>query len=186
MENKKFIFGFVGLLSSGKGTAGQYLQKKYKASFFTFSQVLRDVLKRFHLEISRDYMIKLSEIMREAFGEDLLSKNIAQDVSEAETQYIVVDGIRRESDLIHLSQLPGFVLVAIEASEQVRYERLVKRGQNTDDATKTFEQFKADHTRSTEMSILDVLPLAIEHIDNNGTLEQLHAQLDALVKKYTA
>jgi hypothetical protein len=62
---------------------------------------------------------------------------------------------------------------------------LIQRGENADDATKTYEQFLADHERSTEKSILEVVPLAKERIDNNGDQEDLHKQLDALVEKYT-
>jgi hypothetical protein len=61
---------------------------------------------------------------------------------------------------------------------------LITRGENADDNTKTYEQFLTDHQRSTELSILDVIPQAKERIDNNGTIEGLYGQLDELVKKY--
>jgi len=46
MDNAKIIFGFTGLMSSGKGGAGEYLKSKYNASVFSFSKSICDVLDR--------------------------------------------------------------------------------------------------------------------------------------------
>lgn len=186
MENKKVIFGFVGLLSSGKGTAGQYLQEKYGASFYMFSSILRDILKRLYIEESRDYLQKLSLGLRQTFGQDVLAHVIAEDAQHASERIVIIDGVRRMGDIVHLQKNPYFVLIEIFADERVRYERLIGRGQNTDDTVKTFEEFIEDHKKEAELEIPKVASIAKERIDNNGTLEQLHAQLDALVKKYTA
>lgn len=182
--NKKIIFGFTGLMVSGKGTAAAYLKEKYSADTFRFSTMLRDLLTRIYLETSRDYMIKMSEIIRGTFGEDTMARVIAKDVERGEGQLIVVEGIRRTADVAYLSKLPNFVLVEIFADPQIRYERLVKRRENPDDATKTFEQFMKDHERSTEISILEITAKATERINNNGSMEEFQAQLDALVHKY--
>ncbi|MCX6779093.1 MAG: AAA family ATPase [Candidatus Magasanikbacteria bacterium] len=183
-NEKKIILGFSGLLSSGKGTAAKYLEEKYGASSYRFSTMLRDVLNRLYIEHSRDNLIKLSEIIRTTFGEDALAKTIAKDAETDPNPIIVVEGIRRLADISHLQQLPNFILVEIFADPKIRYERLVQRGENTDDKTKTYEQFLADHQRSTELSILEVLKQAKEKIDNNGNTLELQKQLDALVKKY--
>src|SRR3989339_23898 len=180
----KIILGFTGLLSSGKGRVEKYLETKYQADTFRYSTILRDLLNRIYLEQSRDFLIKMSECIRTTFGENPLAKAIAGDAQAATNNLVVVEGIRRMADIEYLSQLPNFVLIEIFAEPETRYERLIKRGENSDDNTKTYEQFLEDHKRSTELSILDVVKYAIEHINNNGTMENLHAQLDALVKKY--
>lgn len=184
MTNNKIIFGFVGLLSSGKGTATKYLSEKYHASTFRYSTILRDLVDRIYVEQSRDNLIRISECIRKLFGEDVLAKTIAQDAQKATGDLVVVEGIRRLADIEHLTKLPNFVLVEIIADPEVRYKRLVVRGENTDDASKTYEQFLEDHKRSTEMSILEVIPHAKERIDNNGDAESLYQQLDVLIKKY--
>lgn len=184
MLTNKVIFGFTGLPACGKGTAAKYLEEKYKAETFRFSTSMRDLLDRLYLPQSRDNMIKMSECIREKFGEDTFSKVIANDASNAKSNIVVVEGIRRIADIEHLSRLPNCILVEIFANIETRYERLIHRGENSDDATKTFEQFQDDHKRSTEVSIADVVKLATEHIDNNGNLEDLHGQLDELVARY--
>lgn len=182
--SQKIIFGFTGLLASGKGTAAKYLEEKHGAATFRFSTMLRDILNRIYVPQARDNMIRLSEFLRGAYGEDVMAKTIAEDVKKSQNKIIVVEGVRRLADIAYLSKLPHFVLVEIFADPKIRYARLIKRGENSDDNSKTYKQFLADHNRSTELSILDVIKQARERIDNNGDLADLHKQLDELVKKY--
>ncbi|MEK7102150.1 MAG: hypothetical protein AAB912_00790 [Patescibacteria group bacterium] len=85
-----------------------------------------------------------------------------------------------------MKKLPGFHVIEIIADERARFERLVKRAQNPGDATKTLEEFQADSQKPTEISIREVAREATERVDNNGTVEELQQQLDALIKKYAS
>ncbi|KKR48637.1 MAG: hypothetical protein UT86_C0004G0123 [Candidatus Magasanikbacteria bacterium GW2011_GWC2_40_17] len=183
--NKKVILGFTGLIASGKGTAAKYLEEKHGAATYRFSTMLRDILNRIYVKQTRDNLIRLSEFIRDAYGEDVMAKTIGQDAEKDERKIIVIEGVRRLADISYLGQLPNFVLVEIFADPKIRYERLIKRGENADDTKKTYEEFLADHQRSTELSILNVITQAKEKIDNNGNWENLHRQLDDLVAKYT-
>ena len=172
-------------MSSGKDTSANYLAEKYGGKNYSFSTMLGDVLKRYHLDFNRDNLVRISEAMREKFGEDILAKTMAEDVKDDSNQIISISNIRRLADIKFLATIPGFVLVAIDAAPETRYERLVKRGEKSDDTTKTYEQFLADQERSTEKTIPEVMAQAQERIDNNGTFEELYQQLDQLIKKYT-
>ncbi len=186
MRTNKIILGFVANMAAGKGTAAKYLEEKYGAHTYRFSNMLFDLLKRIYVEPSRDNLIKMSEAVRGTFGEDTMAKVMAKDAESDENSIIVVEGIRRMADIEHLAKLPNFVLVEIFADLEKRHERLIKRREKPDDATTTLEQFKKDHQRSTELSIPEVVSHATEHIDNNGTTEQLCEQLDNLIKKHHA
>ena len=183
-DNKKIIFGFVGQMASGKDTAGDYLEEKYHGKNFSFSDMLGNVLTRYHLDLNRDNYIKISEAMREYFGDDIMSKTMAEDIKKDSHEVISISNVRRPEDVKYLSDLPGFVLVSISADPKIRYERLTHRGEKSDDNTKTYEEFLEDHKRSTEVTIADIASQATKSIDNNGTLEELHEQLDKLVSKY--
>jgi len=181
----KLILGFVGQIASGKGTAAAYLKEKHHASVHRFSTMLRDVLNRLYLEVDRDNLQKLSSAIREFFGSDTLSKVIAEDVKKDTSELIVIDGVRRPDDVKYLKNIPAFILVNINADIEKKYERIIKRGENTDDTIKTFEEFKKDHGREAEVQINDIAREAAEHIDNNGTLKELYKQLDEIISKYT-
>ncbi|KKP89464.1 MAG: hypothetical protein UR94_C0035G0012, partial [Parcubacteria group bacterium GW2011_GWA2_36_10] len=116
------------------------------------------------------------------FGQDLMAKVMAKDVENSQSQLIVVDGIRRMEDVKYLRALPNFKLVSIESDMKIRYQRLLNRGENFDDKNKTWEEFLADHQLETELTILDTMKAADIIINNDGSLEDLHKQLDELVK----
>ena len=179
----KVILGFVGPLASGKGTAAQYLKDKYQAPIFRFSTILRDVLDRLYLEQSRPKMQQLSLILRENFGQDLLASAIAKDVGNNQAEIIAVDGVRRKLDIKYLKEVPGFRLVAIEAEQKTRYQRMTMRDENTDDQQKTWAQFQTDEKQEPEQQIPKVMAEADFTIDNNGTKVELYQQIEAILEK---
>jgi len=181
--NKKIIIGLAGELAAGKGTAAEYLEKKYKANSHRFSTMLRDILDRLYLEQNRENMQKLSTILRKNFGEDTLAKVISQDVARDDGAIVVIDGVRRLADIKYLKEMPEFKLVYIEASMENRFERIKKRGENTDDTTKTFAEFKRDHEGEAESRIRGLKNDADYVLDNNGSIDELYEQIDKIIEK---
>jgi len=179
----KIIIGLAGEAASGKGTVSKYLQEKYGARVYRFSDFLRATLNVWHLEINRKNLANLSLIMRNGFGEDVFSRALAQEISKSENKVIVFDGIRRASDIEYIKTIEGFGFVYVETSLEKRYERISNRGENLDDNTKTFEQFKKDHELETEKGIRELKNHADIVIENNGTLEDLQQKIDELVRK---
>ncbi|MCB9802830.1 AAA family ATPase [Candidatus Nomurabacteria bacterium] len=179
---QKKILGFTGLISCGKGTAASYLKEKYQAETFRFSTMLRDVLDRLYLEHTRENMSGISTVLREFFGQDLMAEVMAKDVENSQAELVVVEGIRRMEDIEYLKKLPNFKLVSIEATMENRYQRLLERGENPDDQTKTWEQFQADHNLETELTIPPAMKVADVVVNNDGSLEEFQKQLDQLLK----
>jgi len=177
----KIILGLAGEIASGKGVMAKYLTDKYGASSHRFSAVLRSILDRLHMEHSRKNMQKLSTALRQSFGEDTLAKVISEDVKKDKSEIIAIDGVRRLDDIKYLRQLPEFKLVFIEADIRKRYKRIIRRRENPDDKNKTFEEFKKDHQRETEAQIKNLKNYADILIDNNGSLEELHKQVDRII-----
>jgi dephospho-CoA kinase len=180
---KKIILGFAGELACGKGTATKYITEKHNGGAHKFSNMLRDVAHRMHLEESRENIQKISTFFRQNFGEDIMSRVIYKDVVADSHSIIAVDGVRRLMDIKYLTTLPGFKLIYIEANIERRYERIIKRGENSDDLSKTFEGFKEDHLKETESQIKDLKKKADFVLDNNGTLEDLYKQIEDVLNK---
>jgi dephospho-CoA kinase len=177
----KIILGIAGEIASGKGTVAKYIRERYNGNAHRFSTVLRDVAKRMYLEENRENLQKISTIMRENFFDDILSSVIAKDVESDEHEIIAIDGVRRLADITYLQKIPSFKLVYIETDMEKRYERIILRGENTDDKTKTFEEFKKDHEREAELQIKDLKNQADFIVDNNGSFEELYQQVDEII-----
>jgi dephospho-CoA kinase len=178
------IIGLTGQAGSGKGTVGAYLRERYGAEFLTFSSYLRKTLETLALEPSRDNLVKLSETLRHTFGEDAISHAVARDAYASTASVVVVDGIRRIDDVIStLQQLPDFHLVSVDSDPRMRYERLTQRGEKSDEATMSWEDFLANEQRSTEQTIPAVMAQASIHLRNDGTLEEIHQQVDEMMRQ---
>jgi len=175
------IIGFAGEMVSGKTAAAEYVIEKYGATSYRFSTILRDVAKRLHLEESRSNLATLSTTLRQQFGQDLLAKVVAEDVKKSDASIIVIDGVRRLEDIKYLAELPEFALLYIDASFDTRYERITKRRENADDATKTQDAFKEDNNAEAEKEIPELKNHARVSIDNEGTMQEFYEKLDTAV-----
>lgn len=180
---KKTIIVLTGLMACGKDVTKKYIEEKYGAKSLKFSQIMRDILNRLHLENSRDNIIAVSTILRESFGQDLLAKVITEDAKKIDAPIVILDGARREEDLIYAEQLPSFNLISVDAKPEIRYERAKSRNENAGDAEKTFEMFLEDHKKPTELGIPGLMKKAKYQIDNSGGFEELHKQIDDIMSK---
>ncbi len=179
---QKIILGFVGDLASGKGTVCKYLKEKYGTESYRFSTMLRDILKRVYLENSRENMQLLSTVMRENFGQDIMSKVIAEDVKNDPKEIVAVEGIRRPTDITYLEKNSGFHLIYITADSKLRWKRLVERNENPGDAKKTYEQFLKDEQAEADRLIKSLGAKAEFKITNDGTYDEFYKQMDEILK----
>ncbi len=179
----KIIIGLVGSLASGKETTKKYLVEKYSAQDCRFSSILRDVLNRLALPVSRENLQNLSTVLRANFGEDLLASAIASDASNLDADVVVIDGVRRFTDIEHLQVLPNFILVKIDADPKIRYERMKLRNENVGDKEKTLEEFIEDGNAEADRQIPEVMKIAKYAIDNSGTLPELYAQIEKIIEE---
>ena len=179
----KIILGLVGEIASGKDLAARYLSEKYGAETISFSQPLRDILNLLYQPVSRINLAELGDNLRRQFGQDVLSKVIAQKVSASDKDIIVLPNVRLESDIAYLKHLPGFVLVAVWAEDRERYRRTVCRQQYAGDEEKTWEDFQKDSELYTERSIRELMGKCAYRLDNNGPKGDLYPQLEELLEK---
>jgi dephospho-CoA kinase len=188
MENK-IVIGLTGQIACGKGVIKKYLMENYGASDYRFSTILRDLLKRLHLESTRENLQNISSVMRHNFGEDSLAHAMAEDIKNDTKPFLVIDGIRRLSDIKFLRAIPEFKLIRIVANEKLRYERVVSRNENSGDDQKTFADFLKDQQQEAEVQIPEVMATADYEIVNEDTLDNLKQEIDKIVadiKKHQA
>lgn len=179
----KIIVGIAGQIASGKDTVSKYLADTYGATRYGSSSIFRSALRNLFLPETRENLQKISFALRQAFGDDLVARVLREDIQRTEGDFIVVDGVRRLSDILLLKQEPNFYLLYVDAPMELRYERIVKRAQNADDQTKTIEEFRQDHEREAEVSIKALQSQANGVVENTGDITSLFAQVDTFIKK---
>lgn len=181
----KLILGLAGEMGSGKGAMTKYLVEKHGANSHRFSNILRDILDRANIEQTRENITAISVALRNAFGEDVLAKAMCHDALEDDADIIVVDGVRRVDEISYLREIPFFKFIYIEAGIENRYARIINRDDNVGEKNKTLEEFKQAHDYETEKTIPGLKTHADFVIENNGTYEELYAQIDEIISQST-
>jgi dephospho-CoA kinase len=105
--------------------------------------------------------------------------------AQAEGGDAVLESIRTPSEAEFLRS-HGAQLWAVDADQKIRYERIFKRASETDHIS--FEKFQEDEAREmhntdpAKQSIASVMQQANHTFHNNGTQEELFAQVEAVLQ----
>ncbi len=182
-DNKKIIIGLAGEIASGKTTATEYLKEKYNAVSFRFSDPLREILKILFLPETRENLQDISIILRNRFGEDILSKVMSERIKNSDKNLIIIEGVRRINDVEFVRELSNFYLIYLKSGDRKRFERVSKRTENLDDKGKTWEEFQKDEQKDTEQTIRKTLEISNFVIENDKELKILYNKIDEIMKK---
>ncbi len=144
--------------------------------------MVREEATRRGLDHTRDNLIGVGVRMRAEGGPGALALAVLPRLERR----AVVDSIRSPGEVAVLRGLPRFLLLGIDAPLALRFERSLRRGRTGDGATlEEFARKEALENSTTEagQQLLATLALADLVIDNDGTLEELHARVrDALAR----
>jgi len=136
----KLVVGLTGTMGSGKEMTKEILKKNFSCYYVTLSTVIRGELEKRKISFNRTTLQDMGDQMRKQYGTHILAL-LAIEYLPRDKEMIVIDGIRNLGEAEYLKKKfgKGFVLVAIDAPQNVRWERIQKRGEKTD--PKTFEEF---------------------------------------------
>jgi len=179
------VIGLCGSIGAGKGAVSEYLIEKYGFIQLTVGDVVREHLAKIGMEPTRDNSVKISEEMRQKYGITYWIQKLVDKIKSENIDKVIVDGVRLPSDTELLEQSFGenYALFKVDASPEIRFERLKTRARPG--FPKTLEEFFVHENRENKIFNLDVtFKLAKEIIDNSTSLEDLHERVDKIAKKY--
>jgi dephospho-CoA kinase len=170
------LIGLTGTNGAGKGEAAAFFQRKGYA-YFSLSDVIREALEKRAQQPSRSNMIQMGNKIREEFGADILARRIMEKVEGK----AVIDSIRNPQEVAFLRKQEGFVLIAIDAPVELRYERAKKRGR--EESASSLEEFIAKENEEMAnqekgQQLNNCMALADIKIINDGILKSLYQKLE--------
>lgn len=176
--SKYRLVGLTGTNGAGKGEVARFLLKK-GFDYVSLSDVIREELKKRGLEASRDNLVACGNELRERFGPAELARRAAAKISRP----TVIDSIRNLREIEYLRQLGDFVLLAVDAPVEIRFERVMRRGRN--ESVCSLEDFRAKeelekNNGETGQQLAACLEAADVLIINDSTLEELWQKLEEL------
>ena len=179
------IIGVSGRNGSGKSEVVSYLASR---SFHpcSLSDVIRERLRARGVSETRERMIEEGNAIRREHGPGGLAVLLCEGLPP--DRNAVVDSIRHPAEVEALRAHGGrFQLLWIEADEALRFERIRARGRSGDPTTlEAFRELEARELASDDRAaqqLLAVRELADQQIRNEGRLEDLLAQVHALLER---
>jgi dephospho-CoA kinase len=130
------IIGLTGTIAAGKSTVAEILKEK-GFEHHTYSDILRKEAKRRGIEPTRENLQKLgNQFKEESKNLGILSRLI---IENTQSKNIIADGIRTADEIKELKKY-GACVIGIDASQELRYKRLISRKRVGDPLT--FDEFK--------------------------------------------
>ena len=180
------IIGITGTDGAGKGTVVEYLVEKKEFAYYSARQIWVDEINRRGLEVRRENMRIVANDLRRQHGNDYLVTAYLKRLKEEKPENTIIESIRATAEAQTL-KANGGILLAVDADQHLRYERIVGRASESDRVT--FAQFVAHE--ALEMNDPDpngmqkeaVMKMADYTILNNGTRGELHAEIEEVLSK---
>lgn len=173
------IIGITGTNGAGKGTVVEYLVQKGFAHYSVREFLVEEITKR-GMEVDRSAMREVANDLRATKEPEFIVKTLFER-AKARGGDAVIESVRVIKEVDYLKS-QGAHLFAVDADRKIRYERVVTRGSETDkvdfDTWVEQEEREWHNTAAYDMNVPAVMAMADVTLTNNGTVEELHAQID--------
>ncbi len=175
------IVGITGTLGAGKGTIVDYLISHHGFKHFSVRGFLTEIIKARGLELNRDSMVLVANELRADHSPSYIAEQLLTQ-AELSGGNCIIESIRTVGEVTALRKKGGFYLFAVDADPQLRYERVVQRGSETDKVSyETFienEQREMTSTDPNKQNLAACQALADFKFDNNHSFEELYKQVE--------
>ncbi len=178
------LIGIAGATASGKTTIAQGLIAHFGAETNRFSKILATIATEAGLPTDKESLQRLSTALRSNLGESVLAHGMCEWVKGSSASTIVVEGLRRKTDIELLAKVAeetgrAWTFLYVDVPFETRFERFRSR-----EGTATLEEF----TTLDEQECEQELPLIKENahlvLDNaSRTSKEVIAQAIAFIER---
>ncbi len=180
------IIGITGSIGGGKGTVVEYLLSKHRFLHYSSSGLLEKILRERGEEVDRDGMNRIANELRSKNPAGVPAENFKRYEAEDGESDVIFESIHSVPEAEFIKSMGG-ILIGVTADPDIRYERILMRGSVKDHVSKEkfIEQQQREEAGSSDpnkSNIFATLAQADFLIENNGTLEELHSQVDKILE----
>jgi len=180
------IIGVTGTKASGKGEVAELFKRRGFIYLSLSDRVREEAIERNLLNYTIKDLQDIGNELREKFGNGILVSRTLK-IMEKNRNY-VIDGIRNLGEIKELRKEKDFFLIAVDAPQEKRFERLVIRGRSSD--PKTWQEFLPMDERDRGKEELNLgqqvdkcMAQADFKIYNSESLTELNRITEEILKK---
>ncbi len=178
------IIAFVGLPLSGKSTAAE-VAREMGIPVIVMGDIIRRYAESRGLKPTRENLGKIAEELRKEEGMDAVAKRCIPHVKKAlkNKGMVVIDGIRGIAEVERFKKEFGddFILINIEAKEELRLERALRR--NRPDDVKTLDELLKRDEQELKWNMGEAMKIANYTIENNSSLKEFKEKVRDFLTK---
>ena len=180
------IIGITGTLGAGKGTIVDYLTKHHGFTHFSVRGYLTKLIKAKGEEVNRDSLVNTANELRAQNSPSFIAEELYREAKESGTDCII-ESIRTVGEVNALHAKGNFNLFAVDAEQNLRYERIVERASETDKVS--FETFTGNEAREmnsddpNKQNLAACMQLADYRFNNDGSFDNLYKEIDEVLTK---
>ena len=169
-------------MGAGKGTIVDYLTSQHGFKHYSVRGYLIKIIEQRGMPVNRDSMVIVANELRANNKPSFIAEELFKE-AVLDGGNCIIESIRTVGEITELRTKDNFTLFSVDAERNIRYERIVKRGSETDMVS--YETFTENEEREmntddpNKQNLGACMKLADHHFRNNGTFEELYHQLDS-------
>ena len=175
----KTVLVIVGMPGAGKSLASSVVKAR-GIPVFVSGDIIRAEARKRKLKFTRKNLGELMLKIRRAEGMGAVAKRLFPMVEKTKGGCVVYEGARSMEEVDELRRKYRVVTVAIHASRQARFERLLKRRRS--DRPRGWADFMERDDRELSVGIGKLIALADRTVENEDTKDDLKRRMKRLLK----
>jgi dephospho-CoA kinase len=178
-QNEKNVFVIVGMPGAGKSLASR-VAKQMRIPVFVSGDIIRNEAKRRGLNPNKENMGRLMLQIRRSEGMGAVARRLVPLIVKSPSRNIVYEGARSLEEIQELARHYKVSIIAIHASPETRFRRLLKR--NRSDRPRTKADFSKRDKRELTVGVGRVISLADRMVENEDSIPNLERRMRRVLK----